>query len=123
MNVSTALRGARFNRTVFAGLVIACTALTAQAGEHVRTTAEPNRVVVDYSDLDLTNQTGLKTLYARLQYAAERACGSAPEKADLHSKASFERCYDRALSEAVVGVDDATLRALHDSRSRKAAVG
>ena len=123
MNASTTPRVVRLAIPVFAGLVIASTALTAEAGVHVRTGAAPNQVVVDYSDLDLTNQSGLKVLYARLKYAAERACGSVPESHSLQAHASFEQCYDQALNNAVVGVNDATLTAMHNHATRRSSVG
>jgi len=122
MNTSSTSRRVKIATSVFAGLVIACTAASAEAGVHVHQGAAPNKIVVDYSDLDLTNQTGLKTLYARLKYAAERACGSAPESHSLDAKVGFEHCYDQALNNAVVRVNDATLTAMHNRATRKSSV-
>ena len=123
MNASTTPRVVRLATSVFAGLAIACTALTAEAGLHVRQGPAANKIVVDYSDLDLTNQSGLKVLYARLQYAAERACGSVPASRSLQEHATFDKCYDQALNNAVVGVNDATLTAMHNRAMRRSSVG
>jgi len=122
MNASTT-PVVRFATSVFAGLAIACTALTAEAGVHVHQGPAANKIVVDYSDLDLTNQSGLKVLYARLQYAAERACGSVPESRSLQAHATFDKCYDQALNNAVVDVNDATLTAMHNRATRRPSVG
>jgi len=122
MNASTT-PVVRLATSVFAGLAIACTALTAEAGVHVRQGPTANKIVVDYSDLDLTNQSGLNVLYARLQYAAERACGSVPESRSLQARATFDKCYDQALNNAVVGVNDATLTAMHNRATRRSSVG
>jgi len=119
MNASTTPRVVRYATSVFAGLVIASTALTAEAGVHVRQGSAPNKIIVDYSDLDLTNQSGLNVLYARLKYAAERACGSVPESRSLETRATFKKCYDGSLNDAVVGVNVATLTAMHNRATRR----
>jgi UrcA family protein len=110
-------------RAVFAGLAIATLSFAAHAGGPVRPGPTPNTIVVDYSDLDLTDKDGLSTLYARLQYAAERACGGAPTARELWARPKFEQCFEQALSDAVLDIDDATLRALHDNANRRSTVG
>ena len=123
MNVSISPRFARNARAGFAGLAIAATSLTAHAGGPVRPGPTANTIIVDYSDLDLTSQDGSQTLYARLQYAAERACGGAPTIHEMWARRSYEQCFERALNDAVLNIDDATLRALHDNANHRSTVG
>jgi UrcA family protein len=120
MNASTS---PRIIRHVLAGLAIVCVSLSAQAGGPVHPGPTANTVIVDYSDLDLTDAGGIKTLYARLQYAAERACGGEPTVREMWAKQIYRQCFERALNDAVLNIDDATLRALHDNANRRSTVG
>ena len=123
MKATTSPRGVTMVRSALAALAIACVAASAHAGGPVRPGPAPNTIVVDYSDLDLTNRDGAKTLYARLQYAAERACGGEPTARELWAKQIYEQCFEHALNDAVLNIDDATLRAVHDNASRRSTVG
>jgi UrcA family protein len=120
MNATTSPRVVKH---VLAGLAIACFSLSAQAGGPVRQGPTANTVVVDYSDLDLTDAGGIKTLYARLQYASKRACGGAPSAREMWARQVYEQCFEQALNDAVLNIDDATLRALHDNVNRRSTVG
>jgi UrcA family protein len=120
MNASTS---PRFVKHVLAGLAIVCVSLSSQAGGPVHPGPTANTVIVDYSDLDLTDAGGIKTLYARLQYAAERACGGEPTVREMWAKQIYRQCFERALNDAVLNIDDATLRALHDNANRRSTVG
>ena len=113
----------RVVKHVLAGLAIACISLSAQAGGPVRAGAAANTVVVDYSDLDLTDTGGIKTLYARLQYAAERACGGEPTVREMWARQIYGQCFEQALNDAVLNIDNATLRAVHDNVNRRSTVG
>lgn len=93
-------------------------ALAVQAGEPA--TAPPAKhedVVVRYADLNLNSADGAKTLYARLSWAAKRACGGTPMSPALDGKAYFDACYDRTLDHAVDKVDSQQVRVLHASRA------
>jgi UrcA family protein len=123
MQATTSPRGAKLIRSALAGLAIACVAASAQAAGPVRPGKAPNTIVVDYSDLDLTDAGGTKTLYARLRYAAERACGGEPTTREFWARQIYGQCFEQALNDAVLDIDDATLRALHDTANRRSTVG
>ena len=120
MNATTSPRVVKH---VLAGLAIACISLSAQAGGPVRQGPTANQIVVDYSDLDLTDTGGIKTLYARLQYAAQRACGGAPSAREMWARQIYEQCFEQALDDAVLNIDNATLRAVHDNANGRSTVG
>ena len=120
MNVTTSPRVVKH---VLAGLAIACVSLAAQAGGPVQPGPTANTVVVSYSDLDLTDTGGIKTLYARLQYAAKRACGGAPSVREMWARQIYEQCFEQALDDAVLNIDNATLRAVHENANRRSTVG
>jgi UrcA family protein len=123
MKATTSTRGVNLVRSVLGGLAIACVAASAHAAGPVRPGATPNTIVVDYSDLDLTDRDGAETLYARLQYAAERACGGKPTVREQWARKIYGQCFEQALNDAVLNIDDATLRALHDNANRRSTVG
>ena len=120
MNATTSPRVVKH---VLAGLAIACVSLAAQAGGPVQPGPTANTILVDYSDLDLTDSGGIKTLYSRLQYAAKRACGGEPSVREMWARQIYEQCFEQALNDAVLNIDDATLRALHDNANRRSTVG
>lgn len=72
-------------------------------------------VTVDYSDLDLSRSAGAATLYTRLKGAARRVCGSFESRlpADF---ANWRKCYEGALANAVMTVDQAAGVALHRAK-------
>jgi UrcA family protein len=68
-------------------------------------------VTVSYSDLDLSSPAGAKTLYRRIQGAAEQVCGH--PGADVIEQAIWRSCYRSAIGNAVRKVNDPLLTAVH----------
>ncbi len=69
---------------------------------------------VGYSDLDVSKIKGAKTLYLRIQYAAEVVCQSAA----TWGKKEAEACVRKAVNEAVARVDVPLLSQYHQLRSK-----
>lgn len=75
------------------------------------------------SDLDLSQEKGVATLYERLKSTANKVCGSK----DAHVTGSrvesskfrrdYKRCYARALNGAVNSVNNARLTEMHNDNS------
>ena len=107
----------RKNRIFVTLLAMAATAgvaATAQADATTDATqARYANVIVNYGDLDLDSEAGIKVLYARLENAAGRACGSAPVTRELRRKAQYRTCVDSKLDRAVDEVGARNLYALH----------
>ena len=75
-------------------------------------------IAVQYGDLDLTSDAGIKTLYRRLQVAAKQVC-SAFAGLDIKDVIQRRACYKEALSDAVTKVDLERLTVLHrDANAR-----
>jgi UrcA family protein len=110
----------RKSRTLVTMIALAATAGIASTAQAQAQAAHPAQasyddVVVTYSDLNLDSAAGLKVLYARLEAAAERACGNEPASHSLQRKAQFRACVDSALNRAIDKVGGDRLQALHQS--------
>jgi len=92
-------------------------AAIAQAGDAAPATGRYEDVVVSYSDLDLNSTAGNKVLYARLELAAEKACGNAPATRDLERKAQYRSCVQSTLNRAVDKVGSHEVQALHQTNA------
>jgi UrcA family protein len=77
---------------------------------------------LSYVTADLTQPDGAKTLYLHIQRAARTVC-HAPDIRELKALAQYQRCYDRAVDDAVAKVGESTLTALHRSRAQRNAAG
>jgi UrcA family protein len=73
-------------------------------------------VKVDYSGMDLSTNTGATLLYHQLMHAAAQVC-SRWEGRDLALLPKRQRCYDKALSDAVIAVDKPLVAELHQRQS------
>jgi UrcA family protein len=76
---------------------------------------------ISYSDLNLANPTDTAVLYSRLRNAADTVCGEYDIRA-LRDTQQHAACAARALSDAIMRVNDSALTALHagDKRIRVA---
>ncbi len=95
----------------------------AQAGEPTRAQPPGSSVVVSYADLDLSEQAGASTLYARLKRASAKACGHQPPPIELKASRAYQDCYNLALNKAVDRVNSQQLYALHAKLGRQTTVG
>lgn len=82
----------------------------------------PTQKVVGYSDLDLSKESDVRSLYARLQKAAARVCDQGKDLRDLRIKDVQDACYQESLARAVDEVGHASVKAIFvaDERIRVA---
>jgi UrcA family protein len=116
-----------YNRRSFVGrmLLVGIAAglpFAAQAGEPAAQSPGIS-VVVSYTDLNLSDPAGARTLYARLKRAAAKACGNRPPPIELRASMEYQDCYNLALNKAVKRVDSKQLYALHAEHARQSTVG
>jgi UrcA family protein len=104
--------------------VLAAMAVFAAASHpaHAAEQDDSRKVVVDYGDLNLSRNTGVKVLYRRLRTAATTVCASLDGR-KLAQRAIWQQCYSQALSAAVVEVNEPALSALHSHSQRERALG
>jgi UrcA family protein len=69
--------------------------------------------VVEYSDLNLTTQSGIERLYRRIGSAADAVCGVDSGVKTLHERFSSRACARAAVTRAVSQIDLPQLNALH----------
>jgi UrcA family protein len=94
-------------------LVTALTLATfAGAAAHAQSANDPIRVSVSYGDLNIDQADGAKTLVQRIQAAADRACGYAPDLRLLADQARYQSCRKQAIDTAVAAVDSPTVTAM-----------
>ncbi len=74
-------------------------------------------ISVTYSDLDLTSDSGVESLYTRLRYAALRACGttSVTELGSIEKAVDNKRCQSEFMTSAVAKVNNEKLSDRHES--------
>ena len=105
------------------GCALAAIALAPVLTAHAATPApwpaeETTRVVVQYKDLDLSQNKDAKRLYWRIVKAARIACDNDPES-DLRRLASYEKCMRDAVNNAVAQVNSSQLSTVHQAQLRR----
>lgn len=108
-NTAKTVRVARYV-VAFGAAALSFGAATAHAD--AITDSVPVKTVVDYADLDLSQDADVRALYARLQKAAERVCGDNTDLRNLRMKRLHDACYQDALARAVDNVGHAAVRAV-----------
>jgi UrcA family protein len=73
---------------------------------------------VSFAGLDLTKPRGTAILYARIRNAARTVCGSV-DVFIWEEKASWNRCVDKAIADAVAKVGDDHLTAYYLARTNR----
>ena len=73
-----------------------------------------NSVTVSFADLNLSNDSGVETLYQRLKTASHRSCGTVSAR-QLNLFRPIKECVKKALAEAVDSIDNEKLDQLHSS--------
>jgi UrcA family protein len=79
---------------------------------------ETTRVVVQYKDLDLSQNKDAKRLYGRIVHAARLACDNDPES-DLHRLAMYKMCMHEAVTNAVAQVNSSQLTTIYQADVRR----
>ena len=73
-------------------------------------------VRVSVSDIDLSTQVGVKTLYSRIHVAAKRYCESVFTHTGSRISAGYEGCVVDAVNNTVHSLNLPALTALHENR-------
>jgi UrcA family protein len=81
------------------------------AGAHTEDLGAPVKVSVAVSDLDLTHAAGAGVMRVRIQAAATRACGGAPDPRLLDRLSFFDQCRKQAIAGAVDRLDTPLVKA------------
>ena len=98
--------------TLIFGMAITLSMLTASAGDTIVTKSQ----VVHFSDLNLSSDAGIRTLYQRIRGAAQRVCGDADRSLRLEQP-NYQTCVRKAVDDAVSQVNKPALTAMHRSGS------
>ena len=77
--------------------------------------AQNGKISVSYADLDLTQSSGVVTLYSRLKTAAKNACGSTSliEAGSVQRVQQSKACYNGLLDRVVAKLENEQLSAIH----------
>ena len=70
------------------------------------------RIVLAYSDVNLTTAAGASELYGRIVRAAQSVCHEAP-LLDVRRYITWKGCYESAIADAVGKVDNPLVTARH----------
>ncbi|HZF16328.1 MAG TPA: UrcA family protein [Steroidobacteraceae bacterium] len=68
---------------------------------------------VKTGDLDLTREEGVKVLYQRLQFAAQKVCGQSSITGTRLGNNDFKSCVKGTVDDAVRGMNKPALTAYH----------
>jgi UrcA family protein len=87
------------------------------AGLAVGSASAQDRVVIDYTDTDLTTSASAGVLYTRILHAADAVCPQGQELG-LNSHFIARKCARAAVAQAVEDVDNPLLTARHRGDTR-----
>ena len=103
----------KFTTLVLATLTaLSLASSSAFAADEIITKSE----VVRFSDLNLSSDAGIRTLYKRIRQAARKVCAQANDSVHLEQK-NFRACQDTAVANAVSKVNRPMLTAMHQSQN------
>lgn len=111
-------KNVRVARFVVAFGVAALSCGAASAHPTDQADADTNTAVVNYTDLNLSNEADVRALYARLQRASARVCGDYKDLRSLAMKRSYDVCYQESLGRAVDAVNHSAVTAMFAADSR-----
>lgn len=115
MSTAQNVRVARFV-VAFGVAALSCGAALAHPSE--QSDAKTTQAAVNYTDLDLSQEADVRSLYARLQRASARVCGDFKDLQTLAMKRAYEVCYQESLSRAVDKVNHSAVTAMFANDSR-----
>jgi UrcA family protein len=96
--------------TLIFGIAFTLSMLTASAGDTIVTKSQ----VVRFSDLNLSSDDGVRTLYQRMRGAARLVCADADRSLRLEQP-NYQTCFKKAVGDAVSQVNQPALTAMHRS--------
>jgi UrcA family protein len=76
---------------------------------------EVRRKVVNFADLNLSREAGVKTLYRRISVAANYVCAPLSYQRDLGQAAQWRACREKAIANAVAEIDHPLLSELDEN--------
>ena len=104
--------------------MLAFTATIGQAwmvnSAHAADAATPKSLRISVSDLDLSKNGDVATLYARIKSAALQACGADVVTGSRLPSGSKKQCTSQAVDGAVSQINNASLSAYHKQEATKA---
>lgn len=74
-----------------------------------------HKVTVKYGDLNLSTETGARTLYRRIRGAARSVCGE--EGRAIYEQRIWEGCFRGAMDEAVAAVHSPLLTSIYKNEN------
>jgi UrcA family protein len=98
-----------------------CTAAFTATGA-VAAAQAADSINVSYVPADLTTPEKAQALYLHIQRAAKLVCRE-PDIRELTAYTQYQRCFARAVDDAVSKVDVTALTALHRSKTQHSAPG
>jgi len=105
----------KFNMLVLATLTtLTLASMSIRAADEIVTKSE----VVRFSDLNLSSDAGIRTLYKRIRQAARKVCAQANDSVHLEQK-NFRACQETAVAQAVSKVNRPSLTAMHNSQNSR----
>lgn len=114
----TTAKNVRVARFVVAFGVAALSCGAASAQPFAQSDMGTAKAVVNYTDLDLSQEADVRSLYTRLQRASARVCGDYKDLQTLAMKRSYAVCYQESLSRAVDAVNHSAVTAMFAADSR-----
>lgn len=105
-----------------AGSMSAGVATLAHAGSPQTTSGDIPRLAVSYSDLDLSSEKDVMTLYKRISRAAEEVCPE-PSRHSMRITEISRKCVAAAISRAVHEVNSPQLARLEAVRNKHSTEG
>jgi UrcA family protein len=97
----------------FGAFALTIATLPAQSADRLVT----HSAVVTYSDLDLSNTAGARTLYRRIENTASRLCGPA-NGSGLAASREYRTCVQNAVGGAVSQLNRPMVSDLHHDNTR-----
>ena len=113
--MKTLLIARSIRNTIMSVAVVSAMALPLFASASVSNNTD-GAVGVDYNKTDLVSTSGREDLYARLQRASRKICGSSNigVTGSLRRSVANTECYDGTLTAAVERLDNNAITALHN---------
>jgi UrcA family protein len=91
---------------------------SAQSG-HTPASEGGGRIVVRFSELDLTREQGARVLIGRIERAARLVCGPEPSQLSLSEHQAFRGCVTQATFRSVRRVDAPLVTAIYRSDAQR----
>lgn len=101
------------------GAYAAATILVAPRVTRAEPVDQQPTAVVRYSDLNPDTRSGVKTLFGRIQVAANEVCGQYGPQDSLVPSAAHRSCISDAVAAAVRKVDSSLLTAYYTERDAR----